>query len=166
MLDALFSGFVLSVFALAWINLLIKVNGLRTLSKMTNFDFLTTIAFGSLLAGAGQSDDWAGFVQSCAGMLGLVLAQAVTVRLRLKSDRVASAVTNQPRLIMRDGEMIDSALEATGMRREDVIAKLREANVLDISKVRAGILETTGDVSIIHGSDTIDEAILSGVRQN
>ncbi len=164
MIDALVSGLILSVIALGWINLLIKLNGLRTLSKMTNFDFLTTIAFGSLLAGAGQASDWAGFVQSGAGMLGLVAAQAVTAWLRRKSELVASAVTNQPCLIMRDGEIIEPALRASGMRREDVIAKLREANVLDISKVRAAILETTGDVSILHGSDALDEALLRDVR--
>lgn len=160
----MFSGVILSVFALGWINLLIKINGLRSLSKMTNFDFLTTIAFGSLLAGAGQTDDWAGFVQSCAGMLGLIVAQAVIAWLRRQSSIVADAVTNQPRLIMRDGEMIEEAISASGMKREDVIAKLREANVLQLSNVRAAILETTGDVSVIHGSGSVDDDILTGVR--
>lgn len=164
MLDAFLSGLLLSVVALAWLNLLIKINGLRTLSKMTNFDFVTTIAFGSLLAGAGQASDWGGFAQACAGMLGLVVAQAVVAWLRHRSDMVASAVTNQPCLIMRDGEFNDAALKESGMRREDMVAKLREANVLDISKVRAAILETTGDISVIHGSDAIDETLLCGVR--
>ncbi|UAB79561.1 DUF421 domain-containing protein [Erythrobacter sp. SCSIO 43205] len=145
-------------------NLLIRLNGLRTLSKMTNFDFVTTVAFGSLLAGAAQVTAWSDVIQPLAAMVGLVLAQAATSTLRRRSDSVADTIGNQPCLIMRDGEFDDAALKANNVRREDIIAKLREANVLQLSEVRAAILETTGDVSVLHGSVEVDDIILDGVR--
>lgn len=42
--------------------------------------------------------------------------------------------------------------------------KLREANVLDLSQVRAVILETTGDVSVLHG-DVCSEKLLQGTKR-
>lgn len=144
--------------------MLIRVNGLTTLSKMTNFDFVTTVAFGSLLAGAGQASDWTAFLQTLAAMLGLILAQAATSILRRRSDVAAGVIGNQPCIIMRDGEFDEAALKANDVRREDMIAKLREANVLQMSEVRAAILETTGDVSVLHGSASIDEVLLEDVR--
>ena len=71
---------------------------------------------------------------------------------------------NEPVLLMRDGEILDEALEKTRVARSDLIAKLREANVTDYSQVRAAVLETTGDVSVLHG-ETLDEALLEGVRK-
>lgn len=162
--DAAARGIIIAVLALGWMNLLIRLNGLRSLSKMTNFDFVTTVAFGSLLAGAAQVSEWTAALQSFAAMLGLVLAQAATSFLRRRSDAVAGAVGNEPCLIMRNGEFDEEALKATNVRREDMIAKLREANVLQMSQVRAVILETTGDVSVLHGSEEIDEIILTDVR--
>lgn len=164
LLDALLRGAILAVFALLWINILIRLQGLRTLSKITNFDFVTTVAFGSLLAGASQAGDLGGFLQALAAMLGLILAQAALSIIRLRSDKAARVIGNQPCLIMRDGEFRDEALKAANYRREDIIAKLREANVLRMSDVRAVILETTGDVSVLHGDTRPDEILLSDVR--
>ena len=48
-------------------------------------------------------------------------------------------------------------------RQGDLIAKLRESNVLDFAEVRAAVLETTGDISVLHG-DACDEALLRGVQ--
>ena len=63
-----------------------------------------------------------------------------------------------------DGEFDEDALSANNIRREDMIAKLREANVLQLSEVRAAILETTGDISVLHGKVDVDEVLLRDVR--
>ena len=44
--------------------------------------------------------------------------------------------------------------------RDDVRAKLREANVLDYSQIRAVVFETTGDVSVLH-TDQADRELAS-----
>ena len=163
-LDAVMRGAILAVIALAWMILLIRINGLQTLSKMTNFDFVATIAFGSLIAGAAQASEWTAFLQTLAAILALLLIQAAITRLRKKADTVSTAVENQPCLIMRNGEIDEAALKANAVRREDLLAKLREANVLQLSEVRAAILETTGDVSVLHGKVDVDEVLLEDVR--
>lgn len=144
---------------------LIRINGLRSLSKMTNFDFVMTIALGSLVAGAAQASDWSGFGQAMLAMAGLILAQALSARLRKSSDTFEQIAHNEPLMLMRDGEILHEAMARSRVAESDLIAKLREANVLDFSEVRAVVLETTGDVSVLHG-EKLDERLIANVRSS
>ena len=161
-IDVILRALILGVVALIWLTLLIRLNGLRSLSKMTNFDFVMTIAIGSLLAGAAQASDWAGFAQSMIAMAGLFAAQWLSARLRKDSDAFEAFSQNQPIMLMRDGVILDAALKQTRVAESDLIAKLREANVLDFEKVRAVVLEATGDVSVLHG-DRLNERLIQDV---
>lgn len=162
--DIALRGVLLSAAAIGWIVILIRINGLRSLSKMTNFDFVMTVALGSLVAGAAQASDWQGFAQAMLAMVGLFLVQFITARLRKASDTVEDAMQNDPVFLMRDGEFFEKALTSTRVAKSDLIAKLREANVLDLSEVRAVVLETTGDVSVLHG-EHLQEVLIADVRR-
>ncbi|MGB3379133.1 DUF421 domain-containing protein [Allopontixanthobacter sediminis] len=157
-------AFCLAAAAMVWIVLLVRINGLRSFSKMTNFDFVMTVAIGSLLAGASQSTEWTAFLQTLLAMATLFFVQWLTARLRKASDTFEEVAQNSPVLLMRDGEFLYDALDSSRVAKSDLIAKLREANVLSFDQVRAAVLETTGDMSILHGSH-LDEALLSGVRK-
>ncbi len=163
-LDVLIRGFILTTIAMCWIVMLVRVNGLRSFSKMTNFDFVMTVATGSLLAGAGQSSSWSAFVQTLTAMVALFVVQFVTARLRKSSDKFENAIQNTPMILMRNGKILDEALRETGVAESDLIAKLREANVLDLRDVRAVVLETTGDISVLHG-DKCAERLLAGTKR-
>lgn len=146
-----------------WVVVLIRFTGLRSLSKMTNFDFVMTVALGSLIAGAAQSTEWSGFAQSMVGMAAMFITQVLASRLRKTSDGFERLISNQPRLLMRDGEILYDALKDTRVSEADLIAKLRESNALERSRIRAVVLETTGDVSVLHG-DKLDESLIAGVK--
>lgn len=164
-LDLGLRAFCLSAAAMVWIVLLVRINGLRSFSKMTNFDFVMTVAIGSLLAGASQSTEWTAFLQTLLAMATLFFVQWLAARLRMASDSFEDAIQNAPVLLMRDGVFLSEALNSSRVAKSDLIAKLREANVLSFDQVRAAVLETTGDVSILHGSH-LDETLLSGVRKS
>ena len=160
--DAVLRGGMLALAALCWVVLLVRVVGLRSFSKMTSFDFVMTVAMGSLVAGASQSETWTAFVQTLAAMAGLFAIQFAFARARKRFDAAEDVLQNNPRLLMRDGVILDDALVATRVSRSDLFAKLREANVTALDQVRAVVLETTGDVSVLHG-ECLDKALLAGV---
>jgi len=162
-LDIIVRGVVLGTMAMLWIVLLVRITGLRSFSKMTSFDFVMTVAMGSLLAGAAQASSWAGFGQAIAAMAGLFVLQWLLARMRKSSDVVEVVLQNEPVLLMRNGEFCEDAMQRTRVARSDVLAKLREANVLAMSEVRAVVLETTGDVSVLHG-DRLEPAVMQGVQ--
>ncbi|MXO86679.1 DUF421 domain-containing protein [Altererythrobacter aurantiacus] len=162
-LDAMLRGVVLAMVALLWVVCLVRIVGLRSLSKMTSFDFVMTVALGSLVAGASQASDWLAFLQPLTGMVGLFLMQWATAWVRKRSDGFEQFIQNEPVLLMRNGEFNRDALKRTRVAESDLRAKLREANVLRLEDVRAVVLETTGDVSVLHG-DNLEDTLLEGVR--
>ncbi|MFD1343583.1 DUF421 domain-containing protein [Litorisediminicola beolgyonensis] len=154
-------GAILSVVALAWAVALTRVLGLRSFSKMTAFDFVMTVATGSLLAGAAQAASSAAFTQALVAMAGLFATQWAIAMIRVRSPRLRRWIANSPALLMRDGVVDEAELHRRRVTRDDLEAKLREANVMHPSEVRAVVLETTGDISVLHGPD-LDPRLLPG----
>lgn len=164
MADAVARGAVLSVLALLWVILLVRIVGLRSFSKMTSFDFIMTIAMGSLVGSSARVTEIAQFVQGCAAMAGLFLIQYLIAKGREIWDPFSGVVQNEPLLLMKDGEILQRALDLSRVARGDLMAKLREANVEDMASVRAVVLETTGDVSVMHG-DRLEPTLVENVRR-
>ncbi|MGB3722588.1 MAG: YetF domain-containing protein [Pacificimonas sp.] len=162
-IDVVLRGLLLTATGMVWIVFLVRIVGLRSFSKMTSFDFVMTVATGSLLAGAGQSTSWSGFGQTLVAVMALFFVQWVTARIRKSSDRFEELTQNSPIVLMRDGTILEAALKQTRVAKDDLIAKLREANGLSFNDVRAVVLETTGDISVLHGN-TLDTQMLAGVR--
>ena len=161
--DAVFGGILLAVIALVAVIVLVRMIGLRSFSKMTAFDFVITLATGSLLAAAATTADWPAFIKAVVAIITLMGIQVALAFGRRKSERVTALVDNNPLLLMRDGAFIDAAMEESRVSPGDVYAKLRGANVLSLSEVRAVVLETTGDISVIHGESLAPE-LLAHVR--
>ncbi|MEE4212017.1 MAG: YetF domain-containing protein [Parvularcula sp.] len=161
--DLIMRSAALTALAVLWVIGLVRLVGLRSFSKMTSFDFITTVASGSLLAGAAQASTWTVFGQAIFALTAIFVVQWTIARIRKGSDAFEHAIQNKPILLMRDGVIDDRALERTRVARSDLIAKLREANVLRFSAVRAVVLETTGDIAVLHG-DELEDDLLDGVR--
>jgi len=68
---------------------------------------------------------------------------------------------------MDGADIIHSNLRTARIHEDQLIAKLREANVFNFNQVIAVVLETTGDISVLHRSnrenDDFEERILQGV---
>lgn len=162
MTDALIRAAVFSIAALAWIIALVRIAGVRSLSKMTAFDFVVTLATGSLLANASVATDWISFVQSIAAMTVLMAAQ-VGLTFARRVRRVRRMIENEPLLLMRGGDFVESGLREGRMTEQDLRAKLRQANIADPRDVAVMVLETTGDISILTHAE-LGEKMLAEVR--
>lgn len=156
-------GLMLVAIAVLWTILIVRIVGLRSFSKMTSFDFVTTIATGSLIATAGTRTDWLAFVQALAAIAGVFLIQYLMARLRQRSDRLSRLIKNEPILLMEQGRFCDAALEETRVSRSNIMEKLRVADPKRIENVYAVVLETTGDISVLTGDS--DPRLLEGVHR-
>ena len=144
-----------------------RMMGLRSFSKMSSFDFALTVSFGSLLATSVVSPSPPALL-AVAALASLFAIQWVVTSLRVRLEPLRLILDNEPRLLMWEGEIREEELRRTGVTRADLMAKLREANVLRFEEVRAVVLESTGDVSVLHeapGGAGLDEALLDGVRR-
>jgi len=160
--DLIARGSILTAVGILYVILLTRIVGLRSFSKMTNFDFVITVASGTVLAGMGRATDWQGFVQAAVVMFALFAVQFILAKVRQKSDTFEETIQNDPVLLMVDGRFCSEAMTKTRVSRSDIIVKLRESNTMSFDEVRAVVLETTGDISVMHGPN-LDPAILEGV---
>jgi uncharacterized membrane protein YcaP (DUF421 family) len=150
---------------MATIILLTRILGLRSFSKMSAFDFAVTVAIGSVLASVLTTPDqnfWIG-IGAIAALYAWKMAMAP---LRTRFDWVRRLVDTTPLLVMRDGEVLWDNMKAAHMTHDDLLAKLRQANVHHMAEVRAVIVESTGVVSVMSGPDhaEIDDYLLQDIR--
>jgi len=138
----------------------IRIAGLRALSKMSSFDFVVTVALGSSVATAAATS--ASLAAGAVALVTLLAAQWLVAQLR-SHTAFDTVVDNTPMLLMVGPDMIERNLEATRVTRSDVLAKLREANVTRLDQVLAVVLETTGDISVLHGEGDLAAELLDGV---
>jgi uncharacterized membrane protein YcaP (DUF421 family) len=146
--------------------LMTRIQGLRSFSKMSGFDFSITVAFGSIIGGFAISPDADPMIGVFA-VVTIFLIQGLLAFFRQRLGFVPRLIDNEPLLLMRDGEILTNALRRAQMTEADLMAKLREANVLSFAQVRAVVMESTGDVSVLHqdGAKPDIEKMIEGVRK-
>jgi uncharacterized membrane protein YcaP (DUF421 family) len=134
-----------------------RIFGLKSLSKMTGFDFVNTVAIGNILAMsvATSNPTWLTGIF----LIGLLyLMNFLFSMLRSKSKSMRDIVDNSPLLLMENGEIIHKNMKAAKVSEDELLGKLREANVIVLSQIKAVVLETTGDVSVLHSDKDIELA--------
>ena len=141
----------------------VRMVGLRSFSKMTSLDFAMTIAVGSLIASIVMPSKPT-LLEGFVAIGSLFLIQWVHSMLRKSFKIYRKTLENTPVVIMRDGVILPNTLASVNMVEEDLMAKLREANVLQLEDVRYAVLETTGDVTVLHGNKSVDEKVMLGVK--
>jgi uncharacterized membrane protein YcaP (DUF421 family) len=142
--------------------IMVRIAGLRTFAKMTSFDFATTIAIGSILA-TMSIDPKTSVGNGLVALASIILFQIIFALLQRRSKLFAEKATNTPVLLMRDGKILYENLKACNLIESELIAKLREANVIKMSEVKAAVFESTGDVSVLHSAkseDSLEEVLL------
>lgn len=149
-----------TVLTYATIILYVRISGLRSFAKLSAFEFASTLAVGSILASAATSKSVTVVMAATAVGTLFLFDHLISVGRRRFGLGV---VDNEPLLLVRNGAIIGPAMRRTQMTEDDLRGKLREANVLQLSSVRAVIMETTGDVTVLHGDDEVDEDLLSDV---
>lgn len=144
-----------------------RLQGLRSFAKITGFDFAMTVAVGSAIATTMMSKD-PPLLRAALAIGTLFLLQKIVARLR-RSGPAEIVFDNTPVLLVDNGEILWDALDEVDLTEEDLRAKLRQSSVLRLEDVRAVVLETTGDMSIIQSRDDEKKAfndwMLEGVRR-
>ncbi|WP_204345062.1 DUF421 domain-containing protein [Psychroserpens algicola] len=140
--------------------LITRISGKRSFSKMSSFDFAVTVAIGSIMATVIISKS----VSLLQGITGLLIMYAIQmiVAYGRRFKGIRHLMDNKPTLLMKDGKIIEGSLEKCHVTESDLKAKLREANVIQLSEIKAVVFESTGDISVLHGSSdkTLDDWIM------
>lgn len=147
--------------------LLTRISGLRSFSKISGFDFAVTVAIGSVMATVLVAKE-PPLLQGMVALAALYTVQLGTAILRYRWSWFSELIDNEPLLLMDGQELLYDNLHEANVSEADIRAKLREANVITMEEVRAVVMETTGDISVLHGPPDgleLEASLMEGVRR-
>lgn len=167
--DPLISTLIGCVIIFFVIIVLTRLIGLRTFAKFTAYDFAFTVAVGSIISSSLTSST--SLVHATVAISGLLLVKFIFSILQRRCLFLNDLISNSPLLLMEGKTILYDNLKHGRIQEEQLISKLREANVLNYEQVFAVVLETTGDISVLHKSNSnskevFDTKLLAGVRKS
>lgn len=148
---SLIAIFLSAIGIYAAVILFTRIFGKRSFSKMSSFDFAMTVAVGSIISTTVLSST----VSLPEGIIGLaaVYVLQLSAALLRRLTFFQKAIDNTPLLLMDGSEILENNLKKARVTVGDLRAKLREANVINLSQVKAVVFETTGDISVLHANE-------------
>ena len=159
-------GRVLLVGPLAYLTLLLmlRASGKRTLSKLNAFDFIVTVALGSVLASTLLSKDVA-LAESVVALAVLIFGQFVITYLSVRSERFQELVKGEPTLLYYKQRFLEASLKRARVSKEEIRAAVRASGQGSLEQVGAVVLETDGSLSVVGGVEGNAEAWLVNVAE-
>ncbi|MAN27811.1 MULTISPECIES: DUF421 domain-containing protein [Mesonia] len=143
-----------------------RIAGKRSFSKMSSFDFAITVAIGSIVASTILSSS-VSVVDGAVGLIAVYVLQMTAASLRSFSF-FEKMIDNSPLLLMDGQEILEENLKKAKVTKADLHSKLREANVIKFSQVKAVVFEATGDISVLHAENSdmeLEAELLTGVKR-
>ena len=139
---------ILGTIAYIAIIAILQISGKRTLAKWNSFDFIVTIAFGSILSSIliSTQDSFGTGLLACAL---LTLFQYILTWISVRSSWVQKLVKAEPALLLYQGQLQHQVLKRERVTEGEVLAALRANGVGAIENVDAVVLETNGSFSVI-----------------
>lgn len=141
----------------------LRVTGKRTTSKMNSFDWVVTVALGSM-AGTVILSKEVPIVDGIVGLAALVLLQYIVAKGVALSSRFQSLIKANPRLVYYRGEFRKDVMRKERITEAEIHAAARSQGHNTLEGVLAVVLETNADLSVITPTDTDDEELLGNVQ--
>jgi uncharacterized membrane protein YcaP (DUF421 family) len=166
--DPLWQTLVGSFMIFVVVIVLTRIIGLRSFAKFTAHDFAFTVAIGSIISSTLTSKT--SIVYGSVAIGSLLLLTYIFSTLQKKIPALSSLISNKPLLLMKGNEILYGNLKHARIEKTQLLAKLREANVLNFDQVCAVVMESTGDISVLHKSaespeEELNTKLLEGVRE-
>lgn len=128
--------------------LIIRLSGKRALSQLNAFDFVVTVALGSILATTLLNSDIT-LIEGVTALALLLALQYLVTTLSVRWPRSRDVLTAQPALLLADGQMQPATLRRQRLTESEVRQAIRLSGTGDISQIKAVILESNGKISVI-----------------
>lgn len=162
-LDSVFHTIIFGSIAYVMAIILLRISGKRTLSKWNAFDFVVTIAFGSILASTILSKGTS-LLQGVMGFFVLIFLQFLITWLSVRSQEIEELIKAKPTLLLYKGQMQYNALKQERVTEGEVLGAIRANGVAAIEEVEAVVLETDGSFSVIKNSSSGSVSALLNVK--
>jgi uncharacterized membrane protein YcaP (DUF421 family) len=132
--------------------LLVRLMGKRELGQMTPFELIVLVVIGDLIQQGVTQNDFSltGAVIAISTIAFLALAMSWASYIWPRAERV---LEGEPRVIVRDGEVLTSNLRRNRLTVSEIESEMRLAGIARLEEVAWAILEPRGKISFIKRAD-------------
>ncbi|KOF08976.1 membrane protein [Planococcus glaciei] len=152
MFEITFQSFIriATVGTLAYIDLIIllRISRKRTLSQLNMFDFVITVAFGSVLSTILLNSSTS-LLEGLLTFALLILFQFIITFLSVRSKPFSQMIKAEPTLLFQEGQFYRTAMKTERVTEDEMLQSVRKQGIGTLSEVKAIVLETDGTLSII-----------------
>jgi uncharacterized membrane protein YcaP (DUF421 family) len=125
---------------------LVRLAGKRMAGQTTTFDLLVLITLGVVIQQAALQR---GSANALVFVLTVFALHRLTALLCARSRGFRHLVRGKPRPLVRDGRIIERALELEGVTHAELLAGLRKLGYERPEDVKLAVLEETGHISAV-----------------
>ena len=131
---------------------LVRLMGKRELGQMTPFELIVLVVIGDLIQqGVTQNDfSMTGAVIAISTIAFWALVMSWASYLWPRAERL---LEGEPRVIVRDGELLTANLRRNRLTRSEIESEMRLAGIGHLGDVAWAILEPRGKISFIQRAD-------------
>jgi uncharacterized membrane protein YcaP (DUF421 family) len=128
---------------------MMRLAGKRLAGQTTTFDLLVLITLGVTVQGVFLTE---GPWHMAVFVVVVFTAHRGLASICRVSPTVRHFVRGRPRALVRDGHVIEAALDAEGVSYDELLAGLRRLGFEDPAAVHLAVLEETGHISAVGAS--------------
>jgi uncharacterized membrane protein YcaP (DUF421 family) len=130
---------------------LMRLLGKRELGQMTPFELIVLVVIGDLIQQGVTQNDFSltGAIIAVSTIAFWALVMSWASYLWPSAERL---LEGEPRVIVRDGELIDTNLRRNRLTRSEIESEMRLAGISSMRDVAWAILEPRGKISFIQRS--------------
>ena len=125
---------------------LVRMAGKRLAGQTTTFDLLVLITLGVVMQESALADGAGNAATFVVTVFGLHLLNAW---LCTRSTQIRHLLRGKPRMLVRDGHVLEQALAVEGITQAELLAGLRKLGHERVEDVRLAVLEETGHISAV-----------------
>lgn len=156
--DVILRTVLIGLMAYTSVIVIIRASGKRSLSQLNAFDFVVTVAIGSILASILINRNVT-ITQGITAFLVLMIMQYIITKLSVHSSLVSKYIKASPSLLFHNGEFHYENMKKERIVETEIKQAIRSNGSGDMADVKAVIIETDGSLSIINkksGEENID----------
>lgn len=130
---------------------------------MNGFDFVVTIALGSVLATVSLNENIP-LANGVTAMVAFIGFQFIFTWLSVRMKSFKTLITSSPTLIFYKGDFLLQTMKKERVTEQEVYCAARKMGISSLDGVDMIILETTGDIAIVEKVSNRKEPIFEDVQ--
>ena len=127
--------------------LVIRLMGKRQIGQMEPSEFVVTMLVANLAAIPLEQTDFP-LHSGIVPIFTVLLLEILVSWLSMRSIKLRKFLCGKPIILMENGNILQNNLRRSRITLDELTAKLREKDILDLKSVQYAILETGGNLSV------------------